>query len=112
LLDKIVDKLPKLHRDKFPILKILDFNSGQYIGEKICLKREQVKQLNKEFNSILEILNKRHFLENVDANNLTSFLCNEHHPPLTKTELTNELNEMNELIEFAASNDCIIYINR
>jgi hypothetical protein len=112
LLDKIVEKLPNVHRDLFPTLLSLEFSSGNYIDEHFYLLSRQVKQLKQEFDTILEILLKRQFLNNVDSDTIISYLCKDGYPHSTKDEILNELFEIKDLIDFAANEECNIYIDR
>lgn len=112
LLDRIVEKLPKQHRDKFPTLTSLEFKSGNYSDEKFHLFSEQVKLLKQEFDTLLEILLKRQFLSNVDSDIIIDYLCKEHYPHLTKDEILKELYELKDLIDFATNEECNIYIDR
>lgn len=112
LLDKIVEKLPNVHRDKFPTLTSLDFSSGNYIDEHFYLLNGQVKQLKNEFDTIIEILLKRQFLNNVDSDTIINYLCKDRYPNSTKEEILKELFEIKDLIDFAANEECNIYIDR
>lgn len=112
LLDKIVEKLPNVHRDKFPILTSLEFSSGNYVGEHFYLLNRQVKQLKQEFDTILEILLRRQFLNNVDSETIINYICIDRYPNSTKDEILKELIEIKDLIDFAANEECNIYIDR
>jgi hypothetical protein len=112
LLDKIVEKLPKVHRDLFPTLLSLEFSSGNYIDEHFYLLSGQVKQLKQEFDTILEILLKRQFLVNVDSDTIINYLCNDGYPHSTMDEILNELFQIKDVIDFAANEECNIYIDR
>jgi hypothetical protein len=112
LLDKIVEKLPKQHRDKFPILKFLEFEGGFYRGEKLLLDTKEVKSLKTEFDYVIDILNKRQFLENVDADLILEYLSKDSYPTLTSDKIIEELLEIKQLIDFADWNNCYICIDR
>lgn len=112
LLDKIVEKLPNVHRDKFPTLTSLEYSSGNYLGEHFYLPSRLVKQLKQEFDTLLEILLKRQFLRNVDSDTIINYMCKDEHPISTKDEILKELIDIKDLIDFAANEECNIYIDR
>jgi hypothetical protein len=45
LLDKIVEKLPSVHRDQFPTLTSLEFSIENYVDEHYFLLSGQIKRL-------------------------------------------------------------------
>jgi hypothetical protein len=112
LLDKIVEKFPKDHRDSFPTITSLEFNSGNYSNEKAYLNSGQVKLLKQEFDTLLDILLKKQFISKVDSATIIELLCNDQHPKLTKVEILNELYELKDLIDYANKEKCNIYIDR
>jgi hypothetical protein len=112
LLDKIVEKFPKYHRDRFPTMTSLEFNSGNYLDEKTYLHSGQVKLLKQEFDTLLDILLKKQFISNVDTTTIIELLCNDQHPKLTKDEILNELYELKDLLDYANNEECNIYIDR
>jgi len=112
LLDKIVEKFPKYHRDRFPTMTSLEFNSGNYLDERTYLHNGQVKLLKQEFDTLLDILLKKQFMSNVDSAAIIDFLRNEQHPKLTKDEILNELYELKDLLDYANNEECYIYIDR
>lgn len=112
LLDKIIEKLPKVHRDQFPTLTSLEFSSGNYVDEHYFLLSGQVKQLKQEFDTLLEILLKRQFLKNVDSETIINFISKDRYPNPTKDEILKELFELKDIIDFAANEECNIYIDR
>lgn len=112
LLDKIIEKFPKIYRDRFPTMTSLEFDSGNYSGEKTYLNSGQVKLLKLEFSTVLDILLKKQFLSNVDSATIIEFLCNDQYPKLTKDEILNELYELKELLDYANNEECNIYIDR
>ena len=112
LLDKIVEKFPKEHRTKFPTLMTLEEDSGRYTDEKLFLLNEEVNKLKLEFDTILDILYKRQFLNNVDPDIILNFLCHTMFPVIPQTQILNELLEIKELIDFATSQDFKVYIDR
>jgi hypothetical protein len=65
LLDKIVEKLPSVHRDQFPTLTSLEFSIENYVDEHYFLLSGQIKRLKQEFDTLLDILLKRQFLNNL-----------------------------------------------
>lgn len=112
LLDKIIDKLPHEHQDKFPTLKILRYDSGSYKDEKLLLNIDQVQALKNELGDIIDILNKRKFLENVTSDTILSYIGKSRYPHSTPAEIITELLEIKELIDFADSNSCYICVDR
>jgi len=112
ILDKIVEKLPNVHRDKFPTLTSLEFSSGNYLNEQFFLLNEQVKQLKQEFDTLLDILLKKQFINNVDSDTIINYLSKDQYPNPTKSEILKELFELKDLIDFAANEECNVYIDR
>jgi hypothetical protein len=112
LLDKMVEKWPKGHRDQFPTLTSLECRGGNDVKEKYFLLNGQVKQLQQEFNTLLDILLKKQFMNNVDSDTIIKYLSKDQYPNLTENEILKELLEIRDLIDYAANEECNIYIDR
>jgi hypothetical protein len=112
LLDKIVEKLPSVHRDQFPTLTSLEFSIENYVDEHYFLLSGQIKRLKQEFDTLLDILLKRQFLNNVDSETIINYICKDRYPNSTKDEILKELIELKDIIDFAADEECNIYIDR
>jgi len=112
LLDKIVNKLPKEHRNKFPYLQRLEYCIDYYDGEKTFLLKNEVKSLKTEFDTLLKIMKRKEFLNNVDADEFLLYLSKEKFPTPTKEEILKDLLGIKELIDYAVKNESNIYIDR
>jgi hypothetical protein len=110
-LDFMWQCLPKHLRDKYPMLRRIDYESGVYIDENLNLSPIEVNELAEELQKIVNILAYQDFEPGLDAKQFKHYLETVH-SGFKREELNENLAFILQMLNTAKSERAWIRISR